>query len=120
MAKSPSGHSRASWTCATTPATDRPALPGADFNGLKHDVATYERAKKYLTDFVNQNGSTGTNDKLAAGFAGNQSVNISSAAAVDVAKSALALRRMKQAQLDAFERSGLPETDRPAARTLRY
>jgi hypothetical protein len=67
-------------------------IPGADFKGLKDDVATYDKAKKYLTDFVNQNGNSGTNDKLAASFAGNPSVNISNAAAVDVAKSALALR----------------------------
>ena len=86
-------------------------IPGADFKGLKDDVATYDKAKKYLTDFVNQNGNSSTNDKLAAAFAGNPSVNISNAAAVDVAKSALALRRMKQAQLVAFEQSGLPDKD---------
>lgn len=86
-------------------------IPGADFKGLKDDVAAYDKAKKYLVDFVNQNGSAGTNDKLAASFAGNPSVNISNAAAVDVAKSALALRRMKQAQLAAFEQSGLPESE---------
>ncbi|THD45891.1 MAG: hypothetical protein E8A46_27880, partial [Bradyrhizobium sp.] len=86
-------------------------IPGADFKGLKDDVAIYDKAKQYLTDFVNQNGNSGTNDKLAAAFAGNPSVNISNAAAVDVAKSALSLRRMKQAQLVAFEHSGLPESD---------
>ncbi|MBR0685308.1 hypothetical protein JQ594_05235 [Bradyrhizobium manausense] len=86
-------------------------IPGADFKGLKDDVATFDKAKKYLTDFVNQNGNSGTNDKLAAAFAGNPSVSISNAAAVDVAKSALALRRMKQAQLTAFEQSGLPESE---------
>lgn len=74
-------------------------------------VATYDKAKKYLTDFVNQTGSTGTNDKLAAAFAGNPSVGISNAAAVDVAKSALALRRMQQAQLLEFERTGLPDEE---------
>lgn len=86
-------------------------VPGADFKGLKDDVATYDKAKKYLTDFVNQNGNSGTNDKLAAAFAGNPSVNISNAAAVDVAKTALALRRFKQAQLVAFESSGKPDAD---------
>lgn len=86
-------------------------IPGADFKGLKDDVAAYDKAKKYLVDFVNQNGNSGTNDKLAASFAGNPSVNISNAAAVDVAKSALALRRMKQAQLAAFEQSSLPESE---------
>lgn len=86
-------------------------IPGADFKGMTDDVAAFDKAKKYLTDFVNQNGNSGTNDKLAAAFAGNPSVNISNAAAVDVAKSALSLRRMKQAQLVAFEHSGLPESD---------
>lgn len=86
-------------------------VPGADFKGMKDEVATYDKAKKYLTDFVNQNGNSGTNDKLAAAFAGNPSVNISNAAAVDVAKTALALRRFKQAQLSAFESSGKPDAD---------
>lgn len=82
-------------------------IPGLDTDKIK----TFDEAKKYLTDFVNQNGNTGTNDKLAASFAGNPSVGISNAAAVDVAKSALALRRMKQAQLVEFEKSGLPDSE---------
>lgn len=82
-------------------------IPGLDTDKIK----TFDEAKKYLTDFVNQNGNTGTNDKLAASFAGNPSVGISNAAAVDVAKSALALRRMKQAQLIEFEKSGLPDSE---------
>lgn len=83
-----------------------PGVKESDFNGT---VADYDKAKKYLTDFVNQTGNSGTNDKLAAAFAGNPSVGISNAAAVDVAKAALALRRMQQAELAAFEKSGLPE-----------
>lgn len=71
-------------------------------------VPTYDKAKKYLTDFVNQTGNSGTNDKLAAAFAGNPSVGISNAAAVDVAKSALSLRRMQQANIQEFERLNLP------------
>jgi hypothetical protein len=82
-------------------------IPGLDADKIK----TFDEAKKYLTDFVNQNGNTGTNDKLAASFAGNPSVGISNAAATDVAKSALALRRMKQAQLVEFEKSGLPDSE---------
>lgn len=82
-------------------------IPGLDADKIKN----FDEAKKYLTDFVNQNGNTGTNDKLAAAFAGNPSVGVSNAAAVDVAKSALALRRMKQAQLIEFEKSGLPDNE---------
>lgn len=85
-------------------------IPGIDVEKIKN----YDEAKKYLTDFVNQTGNSGTNDKLAAAFAGNPSVNISNAAAVDVAKSAIALRRYEQAQLSAFERSGESD-DRHAA-----
>lgn len=82
-------------------------IPGLDPEKIKN----FDEAKKYLTDFVNQNGNTGTNDKLAASFAGNPSVNISNAAAVDVAKAALSLRRMKQAQLVEFEKSGKPDSE---------
>ena|ERR1700733_1690867 len=82
-----------------------PGVKESDFNGT---VADYDKAKKYLTDFVNQTGNSGTNDKLAAAFAGNPSVHISNAAAVDVAKSALALRLMQQAQHMEFEKQNLP------------
>ncbi len=82
-----------------------PGVKESDFSGTVKD---YDKAKKYLTDFVNQTGSTGTNDKLAAAFAGNPSVGISNAAAVDVAKSALALRRMQQARLLEFEALNKP------------
>lgn len=68
-------------------------------------VKDFDKAKKYLTDFVNQTGNSGTNDKLAAAFAGNPSVGISNAAAVDVAKAAMALRRMQQSKYLAFEDS---------------
>lgn len=83
-----------------------PGVKESDF-GLGN-VKDYDKAKKYLTDFVNQTGNSGTNDKLAAAFAGNPSVSISNAAAVDVAKSAVALRKMQQAiYLDA-EHQGIP------------
>lgn len=89
-------------------------LQSAGIPGLDADKITkFDEAKKYLTDFVNQNGNSGTNDKLAAAFAGNPSVNISNAAATDVAKSALALRRMKQAQLTEFEQSGKTDDQYP-------
>lgn len=83
-------------------------VPGVKETDFDNTVADYDKAKKYLTDFVNQTGSTGTNDKLAAAFAGNPSVGISNAAAIDVAKSALALRRMQQAVILDFEKKGLP------------
>ncbi len=82
-----------------------PGVTEKDF-GLGN-IKDFDKAKKYLTDFVNQTGNSGTNDKLAAAFAGNPSVGISNAAAVDVAKSALALRRLQQSKYLAFEDSGL-------------
>lgn len=81
-------------------------IPGIDVNKIKD----FDEAHKYLTDWVTANGDSSTNDKLAAAFASNASTKISNAAAVDVAKAALALRRMKQAQLEEFEASGLPES----------
>lgn len=84
-------------------------IPGLDVNKIKD----FDEAQKYLTDWVNQNGNSGTNDKLAAAFAGNPNVHISNAAAVDVAKSALALRRMKLAQQATFEKTGLPDSEFP-------
>lgn len=85
--------------------------PGIDPEGIKD----FDEARKYLVQYVNQNGNSGTNEKLAAAFAGNPSVDISNAAAIDVAKSALALTRMQNAQVRAFQASGLPENQYSAA-----
>ena len=83
-------------------------VPGVTEKQLS-SVKDVDEAKKYLVDFVNQTGATGTNDKLAAAFSGNPSINISNAAAQDVAKSALALRLMQQAQYLKFENSKQPD-----------
>ena len=72
------------------------------------NIKDFDEARKYLTDFVNQTGDKSTNDKLAASFEGNPSVHISNAAAVNVAKSALALRNQKQAMTLEFQKTGLP------------
>lgn len=78
-------------------------LPGFDASTFDNTVTDFDKAKKYFTDYVNRTGNSGTNDKLAAAFAGNPSVNISNAAAVDVAKAAIALRNMEQAQTIAWD-----------------
>lgn len=81
--------------------------------GIKADdpafssVKDFDQLKKYLVDYANTISSTGTNDRLAATFAGNPNVGISQAASIDVAKAALSLRRMQQAQILAFEKTGL-------------
>lgn len=74
-------------------------------------IVDFDTAKKYLTDFVNQTGNSGTNEKLQAAFAGNPSVHIANESAVKVAKAALALRRADEARMKAFEDAGLPESD---------
>lgn len=74
-------------------------------------INDFDEAKKYLTDWVTANTSaTGTNDKLAAAFSSNASTKISNAAAVDVAKAALSLRRMQKMQTEAFDATGLPDS----------
>lgn len=80
-------------------------VPGVNVEKIKN----YDEANKYLVDFVNQTGNSGTNDKLAAAFSGNPSTKISNAAAQDVAKAALALQKMQRAQLSMFQKSGLPD-----------
>lgn len=70
-------------------------IPISDPNNIK----AFDEVKKYLTDNVNQTGDRSTNDKLAASFAGNPSVEVSNAAASDVAKTTLAMQRFKQAQI---------------------
>jgi len=79
-------------------------IPGVDVESIKN----FDEARKYLVQYAQTVGDTGTNDKLAASFAGNPSIGISNAAAVDVAKTALALRKLQNAQLMAFEASGAP------------
>jgi hypothetical protein len=80
-------------------------LPGFDAD----KITNFNLAQKYLTDYVNQTGNTGTNDKLAAAFAGNPSTKIANAAALDVAKSAYALRAMDEAKVRTFQTTGLPD-----------
>jgi hypothetical protein len=70
------------------------------------NIKDFDEARKYLTQFARSAGDTGTNDKLAAAFAGNPNVGISNAASVDVLKTAMSLRRMQNAQVRAFESSG--------------
>lgn len=79
-------------------------VPAVDLESVKN----FDEARKYLVQYAQTVGDTGTNDKLAASFAGNPSIGISNAAAVDVAKTALSLRKLQNAQLMAFEASGAP------------
>ncbi|UIY28690.1 hypothetical protein LZK73_18340 [Neorhizobium galegae] len=66
----------------------------------------FDEVRKYLVQYARGAGDTGTNDKLAAAFAGNPSLGISNAASVDVVKTAISLRRLQNAQTRAFEATG--------------
>lgn len=77
-------------------------------------VKDFDEARKYLTDWVRQNGDVTTNDKLAASFSSSPSTKISNAAAVDVAKTALALRRMQYMRIQSFRTTGQPPESFPA------
>jgi len=74
-------------------------------------IKDFDEARKYLTQFARSAGDTGTNDKLAAAFAGNPNVGISNAASVDVLKTAMSLRRMQNAQVRAFSATGQNPAD---------
>lgn len=70
------------------------------------ELKNFDEARKYLVQYARGAGDVGTNDKLAAAFAGNPSLGISNAAAVDVIKTALSLRRLQNAQVRAFSLTG--------------
>lgn len=76
-------------------------------------VKDFTEAKKYFIDWANMNSAGGTNDRLAATFASNPNVTMNTAAAIDVAKTALSARRLKQAQVLAFQQTGLPQAAYP-------
>lgn len=75
------------------------------------DVKNFDEVRKYTTQLARTNGDTGSDSRLAASFAGNPSVNISNAAAQDVLKSAISLRKLQNAQVQAFSQTGLPASE---------
>lgn len=79
--------------------------------GQNDDVKNFDEVRKYTTQLARTNGDTGSDSRLAASFAGNPSVNISNAAAQDVLKSAISLRKLQNAQVQAFSQSGLPASE---------
>ena len=75
---------------------------------MVEDTKLFDEARKYLAQ-ISLTGDPNTNDKLAAAFSANPNIGISQAANVDIAKSLLALRRLENAKVRAFEKSKLPE-----------
>jgi hypothetical protein len=72
-------------------------------------VKDFDTARKYLGDWVMQNGDNRSVQHLLSTISSNPSVSISNAAATDLAKAALILRRSQHALLQDFEATGLPE-----------
>lgn len=82
-------------------------LPNVDQKTID-GVSNYEQAKKYLVQAARSNGSTGTNDQLAAAFEANPNVKMSGATIENVVKSNIALRKMQHAQTLLAEQQKVP------------
>lgn len=81
-------------------------LPNAD-KATIDKVGTFQETRKYLTQIARSSGNTGTNDQLAAAFAGNPDITMSKAATDNVLKSVIALRKMEHAQTLLAEKEGV-------------
>lgn len=82
---------------------------GAQFDPDK--IASYDEANKYLTQYGSaQAGAMGghTDMALATALTGNPSTHISNLAAQNVVKATMALERMQQARVQAWQDSGQP------------
>lgn len=94
---------------AQAPQSIQQYLPGVD----PSKISAYDEANKYLTQYaIGKAGALGegTNEKLAATLSGNASTSISNLAAQDVVKANMGLERMQQAQVTAFNQTGLPSS----------
>ena len=101
-----------SFLLAQTPGGLGKYLPGVDPN----KIASYDEANKYLMQYaIGQAGALGqgTDGKLAATLSGNSNTHISNLAAQDVVKANMGLERMRQAQVQQFNASGLPPNQYP-------
>jgi hypothetical protein len=82
-------------------------IPGAQ--NWQNATTDYETAKKSLTQYVTANSQgQGTDQRLTAAFGGSPNMQMTQATALQLTNAALSLRRMEQAQHQAFERSGQP------------
>lgn len=77
-------------------------------------VQSYDEASKYLTQYAQQKAASfghGTDAQLSAAMTGNGSTHISNLAAQDVVKVNMALERMDQARMKAWESANLPPSE---------
>jgi hypothetical protein len=82
----------------------------ATLGGPADKVASYDEANKYLTQYAQQKAASfghGTDAQLSAAMSGNGNTKISNLAAQDVVKVNLALERMDQARMQAWQNAGL-------------
>ncbi len=89
------------------------------FNLISDDqmkgVVSYQEAKKYLQDFINRQGfSSQSIDHLAAAVSANPGMTLEKSTILDMAKTALALRRMRQVGFEEFNKLRDPRTGRGA------
>lgn len=74
------------------------------------DVKNYDKAVKYTSQIAAATGSR-SDAALASAITGNPSTRINQLAAKDVLKAMMALERMGQAELEAFQQSGKSEAE---------
>jgi hypothetical protein len=82
----------------------------ATLGGPADKVASYDEANKYLTQYAQQKAASfghSTDAQLSAALTGNGNTHISNLAAQDVVKVNLALERMDQARMQAWQGAGL-------------
>lgn len=82
----------------------------ATLGGPADKVASYDEANKYLTQYAQQKAASfgnSTDAQLSAAMTGNGNTHISNLAAQDVVKVNLALERMDQARMQAWQNAGL-------------
>lgn len=83
----------------------------AMLGGPADKVASYDEANKYLTQYAQQKAASfghATDAQLSAALTGNGNTHISNLAAQDVVKVNMALERMDQARMQAWQSAGLP------------
>ena len=80
------------------------------------NIANFDEANKYMTSYAaamaGAHGAT-TDSQLATALSANASTHISSLAAQDVIRANIALERMGQSQVAAFQATTDPQTGRP-------
>lgn len=70
----------------------------------------FEELQKYFVQNA-MRGDIGTNEKLASTFAGSPNTKLTQASALDLAKADMALKRLKQTQINTAIKLGIPDSN---------